>query len=45
MYVGILSLSSDTPEESMECPLQMVVGYYVFAGNWTQYLRKSNQCS
>jgi hypothetical protein len=29
MYVGILLLSSD----SITCPLQMVVSYYVVAGN------------
>jgi hypothetical protein len=33
MYVGALSLSSDTLEEGIRCPLQMVVSHYVIAGN------------
>jgi hypothetical protein len=44
MYVSILSLSSDTPEEGITS-YYMVVSHHVFAGNWTQDLWKSNQCS
>jgi hypothetical protein len=33
MYVGTLSLSSDTPEEVIQSPLPMVVSYHVAAGN------------
>jgi len=32
MYVGTLKLSSDTPEDSIRCPLQMVVSHHVVAG-------------
>jgi hypothetical protein len=38
MYVSTLSLSSDTPEEGIGFPLQMVVSHHVVAGNWTQDL-------
>ena len=31
--VSTLSLSSDTAEESIRCPLQMVVNHHVVAGN------------
>jgi hypothetical protein len=33
MYVGTLSLSSDTPEEGIRPPIQMVVSLRVVAGN------------
>jgi hypothetical protein len=35
MYVGalLLSLSSDTPEEGIGSPIQMVVNHHVVAGN------------
>ena len=33
IYVGTLLLSSDTPEEGVGSPLQMVVSYHVVAGN------------
>jgi hypothetical protein len=33
MYVGILLLSSDTPDEGNGSPLQMVVSHLVVAGN------------
>jgi hypothetical protein len=36
MYVSTLLQSSDTPEEGIESPLQMVVWHHVIAGNWTQ---------
>jgi hypothetical protein len=47
MYVSTLLLSSDTPEEEHQIPLQMVVSYHVVAGNWTQDLwkNKSSKCS
>jgi hypothetical protein len=45
MYVSTLSLSSDTPVESIGSPLQMLVSHHVIAGNWTQDLWKSSQCS
>ena len=45
MYVSTLSLSSDTPEEGIRSPLQMVVSHSVVAGNWTQDLWKSSQWS
>jgi hypothetical protein len=32
IYVGALSLSSDTPEEGIGSPLQMVVSHHVVAG-------------
>ena len=32
-YVCTLSLSSDTPEEGIGSPLQMVVSHHVVAGN------------
>ena len=44
MYMGTLLLSSDTPEEGIWSPLQIVVSHYVVAGNWTQDLFKSSQC-
>jgi hypothetical protein len=37
--------ASDTPEEAIGFPLQMVVSHHVVAGNWTQDLWKSSQCS
>jgi hypothetical protein len=45
MYVSTLLLSSDTPEEGIGSPLQMVVSHHVVAGNRTQDLWKSSQCS
>jgi hypothetical protein len=33
MYVGILPLSSDTPEDGIGGPLQMVASHHVVAGN------------
>ena len=33
IYVGTLSLSSDTPEKGIRCPLHMVVSHHVVAGN------------
>jgi hypothetical protein len=33
MYVSTLPLSSDTPEEGIGSPLQMVVRHHVVAGN------------
>jgi hypothetical protein len=33
LYVGTLLLSSDTPQEGIGCPLQMVVSHHVVAGN------------
>jgi hypothetical protein len=33
MYVSTLLLSSDTPEEAIGFPLQMVVSLHVVAGN------------
>jgi hypothetical protein len=33
MYVSTLSLSSDTPGEGIEFPLQMVVSHHVVAEN------------
>jgi hypothetical protein len=33
MYVSTLSLSSDTPEEGIGSPLQMVVSHHIFGGN------------
>jgi hypothetical protein len=45
IYVGTLSLSSDTTEDGIGCPLQKVVSHHVVARNWTQDLWKSSQCS
>ena len=45
MYMSTSSMSSDTPEEGINIPLQMVVSHHVVAGNWTQDLWKSSQCS
>jgi hypothetical protein len=33
MYVSTVSLSSDTPEEGIGSPLQMVVSHHVVIGN------------
>jgi hypothetical protein len=45
MYVSTLSLSSDTPEEGIGLPLQMILHHHVVAGNWTRDLCKNSQGS
>jgi hypothetical protein len=42
IYTSTPQLFPKTPEE---IPLQMVVSHYVVAGNWTQDLWESRQCS
>jgi hypothetical protein len=45
IYVGTLSLSSDTVESGIRSPLQMVMSHHVVAANWTQILWESSQFS
>jgi hypothetical protein len=42
IYMSTPYMASDTPEEGIITPLQMVVSHHVVSGNWTQGLWNSS---